>query len=203
MAEASTFADEIKSDNAYRRFSPWHYVNLPPDKKYDEVEASRQGDIVQGIEHCISVLRDRRASRADQAFYLRLLIHFIGDLHQPLHVGRLEDKGGNDLQVRWFDQGSNLHRVWDSNLIDSYGMSYKELSDNLPEWPKWRVRRAQQGSLLSWVGESQDLVNRVYASTERGEKLSHAYRYEWWNSLEEQLLVAGLRLAAVLNSIYA
>ena len=159
-------------------------------------------DLVTGIEYSLTVLKDPNASREDQAFYLKLLLHFIGDLHQPLHVGRKEDKGGNDIQLQWFNQGSNLHRVWDTNLIESYGMSYTELAGNLPRWSKSQVRERQQGSLLEWVDENQDLANRVYASVETGEKLSYNYRYQWWDVVEQQLLLAGLRLAAMLNEVY-
>jgi len=202
LAEASTFGDDIKSDPRYRRFTVWHYVNIPADQRYPETAHDPDGDLVAGIEHCLSVLKDPDAPREEQAFYLKLLIHFIGDLHQPLHVGRAEDKGGNDLQLQWFNQGSNLHRVWDTNLIESYGMSYTELAGNLPHWSKAQVRQIQGGSLLEWVDENQDLANRVYASVETGEKLSYPYRYQWWDVVEQQLLLAGLRLAAVLNDLY-
>ncbi len=202
LAEASTFGDDIKSDTLYRRFSVWHYVNIRPDQRYMESQHAPGGDLVTGIEHCISVLKDPYAPQEEQAFYLKLLLHFIGDLHQPLHVGRQEDKGGNDIQLQWFGEGSNLHRVWDSNLIDSYGMSYTELAGNLPQVSKRQVGEIQEGNLLAWVAENQDLAGRVYASVETGEKLSYRYRYLWWDTVERQLLLGGLRLAAVLNAIY-
>ena len=71
-----------------------------------------------GMEHCMSVLKDENASREDQAFHLKLLVHLIGDLHQPLHVGIAEDRGGNDIKVTWHYKKSNLHRVWDSEMIE-------------------------------------------------------------------------------------
>lgn len=202
LAEASTFGDDIKSDTLYRRFSAWHYVNIPADKRYPESAHAPGGDLVTGIEQCISVLKNPDAHREAQAFYLKLLLHFIGDLHQPLHVGRQEDKGGNDIQLQWFGNGTNLHRVWDTDLIESYGMSYTELAANLPGVSKKEVRRLQEGNLQAWVDENQDLAGRVYASVETGEKLSYPYRYAWWDTVERQLLLAGLRLAAVLNAIY-
>lgn len=202
LAEASTFGDDIKSDTLYRRFSAWHYVNIPSDQRYPLAAHAQGGDLVTGIEHCIAVLKDPDAPSDQQAFYLKLLLHFIGDLHQPLHVGRQEDKGGNDIQLQWFGDGTNLHRVWDSDLIESYGMSYTELAGNLPGATKKEVRTLQGGSLLDWVAENQDLAGRVYASVETGEKLYYPYRYAWWDTVEQQLLLAGVRLASVLNAIY-
>ena len=202
LAEVSNYGDAIKSDRAYDKFSPWHYVNFPADKAYTDVTPSPEGDVVQGIEKCIAILKDPQTSRKDQVFYLKMLIHLVGDLHQPLHVGRAADRGGNDIQVQWFGRGSNLHRVWDSNLIDDYGMSYTELARSLPRWSREKIRQIQQGSVYDWVEEIQEVTNQVYASVEVGEKLSYRYRYDWWDTVEEQLLIGGVRLAAVLNDIY-
>jgi hypothetical protein len=202
LAEVSNYGDAIKSDRAYSRFSPWHYVNFPADKAYTEVTPSPEGDVVQGIEKCIAILKDPQASRQEQVFHLKMLVHFIGDLHQPMHVGRAEDRGGNDIQLQWFGKGSNLHRVWDSNMIDDYGMSYTELARTLPRWSREKIQRIQQGSVYEWVEEIQEITNRVYASVEVGEKLSYRYSYVWWDTVEEQLLTGGVRLAAVLNEIY-
>jgi hypothetical protein len=202
IAEASTYADDIKSESTYRKFSPWHYVNLTPDGKYEDLPENKDGDIVLGINHCITVLKDKTSSLEDQRFYLKLLIHFIGDLHQPLHVGRAEDRGGNQIQLQWFDRGTNLHRLWDSNLIDDYGMSYLELASNLPVWSKSKVREVQQGEILDWVYEVRNVVNKIYEGVNIGDKLSYRYSYDWWPTVEDQLLRGGLRLASVLNTIY-
>lgn len=202
LAEVSNYGDEIKSDRAYSKFSPWHYVNFPADKAYTDVTPSPQGDVVRGIEKCIAILKDPQSPRKEVVFYLKMLIHLIGDLHQPMHVGRAEDRGGNDIQLQWFGRGSNLHRVWDSNLIDDYGMSYTELARTLPRWSREKIQQIQQGSVYEWVEEIQEVTNRVYASVEVGEKLSYRYRYDWWDTVEAQLLTGGVRLAAVLNEIY-
>ena len=135
LASVSNFADEIKADRTYKEFSAWHYVNFPADKDYGDVEPSPYGDLMIGIQKCIAIVKNENSSKEDKAFYLKMLVHFIGDLHQPMHVGRLEDKGGNDLQVQWFGKGSNLHKVWDANMINDYGMSYSELA--LAPFPIW------------------------------------------------------------------
>lgn len=202
LAFVSTYADEIKSDRDYKEYSPWHYVNFPFDKKYGEEAPSEYGDLIKGIEKCISVLKNAEASRKEKAFYLKLLIHFVGDLHQPLHVGRSEDKGGNDIQVQWFGSGSNLHRVWDTNMIEEYNMSYKELAENLPSINRKEKKKIQAGSLLDWVYESQDLAKEVYSSANTGEKLGYKYMYDHFEAVRVQLQKGGLRLAKLLNEIF-
>lgn len=202
LAKVSTFGDDIKADRDFKKFSAWHYVNFPADKKYTDVEPSEYGDIVVGIQKCISIVKDKKSSQADKIFYLKLLVHLIGDLHQPMHVGRLDDKGGNDIQVQWFSKSSNLHRVWDSNMIDDYGMSYTELASSLPKLKKKQKIFIQAGTVYDWVEESQDLANKVYDSAEIGDKLYYRYSYVWWGTVETQLQKGGLRLAKVLNDIF-
>lgn len=202
LAKVSTFGDDIKADRNFKKFSAWHYVNFPSDKKYTDVEPSKYGDIVVGIQECIRIVKDDNSSEANRVFYLKLLVHLVGDLHQPMHVGRLEDKGGNDIQVQWFNKGSNLHKVWDSNMIEDYGMSYTEIATSLPKLNKKQKMFIQEGTLYDWVEESQEVANKVYESVEVGEKLYYRYSYVWWGTVETQLQKGGLRLAKVLNDIF-
>ncbi|MBD0779030.1 S1/P1 nuclease [Maribacter sp. ANRC-HE7] len=202
LSAISNFADEIKADSRYREFSAWHYVNVPPGKDYKDIEPNTYGDLVTGIRKCVEVVGNKKNPKEDRVFYLKMLVHLVGDLHQPMHVGRLEDKGGNDIQVQWFGRGSNLHRVWDSNMIDDYGLSFTELANTLPSLDKKARRKIQAGEVLDWVKESQEIADKLYDSVEIGEKLSYRYSYDWWGTVESQLHKGGLRLAKVLNDIF-
>lgn len=204
LAFVSTYGDDIKSDPAYRKYNPWHYVNLEPgETKYTKEKANPDGDLVYAINTSIAVLKDKNSSKEDKAFFLKMLVHFLGDLHQPLHAGRGEDKGGNDIQVRWFGDGSNLHRVWDSEMINDFQMSYTELAHNSDELSKAEIKKIQRGSVLDWMYESKELANKVYHSVERGEKLGYEYMYKWFPVVHDQIQKGGLRLAKVLNDIFA
>jgi len=202
LASVANYADNIKSDTLYRKFSPWHYVNFPADKKYTEVTPSSSGDLVMAIQKCVEIVKNPNSSEADKSFYLKMLVHLVGDLHQPMHAGRKEDKGGNDIQIRWFGNGSNLHRLWDSDMIDKFGMSYTELADNLPVITKNERKQLQIGTVYDWVEESQDIANELYDSVEIGEQLGYRYSYVYWDTVEQQLLKGGLRLASVLNELF-
>ncbi len=202
LAMVSTFADDIKSDPAYDKYYTWHYVNFALDGTYEESIKNERGDIVTGIEHCIRILRDNRSSKADKAFFLKMLVHFIGDLHQPLHIGRAEDKGGNDIQVQWFGKGTNLHRVWDENMIDHYDMCYHELAANRDKLSKHEIRRIQEGSVIDWMYDSRKFTEDIYNSVETGENLRYRYNYLYFETLRNQLHKGGLRLAKLLNDIF-
>ena len=201
LALVANYADDINSDDAYRSYGPWHYVNVPFDKTYETHDHSDQGDLIQGIDSCIAVIKSSTATKEDKAFHLRLLVHFIGDLHQPMHTGIAEDKGGNDFQVRWFNDGTNLHSVWDTRMIESYGMSYTELATNLPELSKAEYSAMAAGTHRDWMKDSRVLVKDIYAHTEVGEKLGYRYMYDYFETVRNQLHKGGVRLAALLNEL--
>ena len=202
LALVSTFGDDIKSDKRYNHFYTWHYVNMPFDVTYERSVRNPQGDLVIGIKKCKEIILDKNTSKEDKVFYLKLLVHFMGDLHQPLHVGRSEDKGGNDIQVQWFGSGTNIHSVWDSKMIDHYNMTYTELADNTDKISKNQVQFLQQGTLEDWVNETHQLAIKVYGTVEVGEKLGYNYMYENFELTRSQLQKGGIRLAKVLNELF-
>jgi len=202
LALTSTYADEIKSDRRYSEFYTWHYINMPLDVDYENSEKNPNGDLVTGIAYCKKIISDENSSDADKAFYLKLLIHFIGDLHQPMHVALAEDKGGNDFEVQWFYNDTNLHRVWDKEMINSYNMSYIELAANADELTKAQVNAIQQGSTIDWVNETHTLTKKVYATVKEGDNLRYRYSYDHFETVRSQLQIAGIRLAKVLNDLF-
>jgi len=202
LAFVSTYADEIKSDKRYNKFYTWHYINMPLDSNYENSEKNPSDDLVSGINHCVSIIKDKNASDDDKAFYLKLLIHLIGDLHQPMHIGLAEDKGGNDFKVQWFYNDTNLHRVWDSQMIDKYDMSYNELAENADILDRKQVKAIQEGTIVDWVNETHELTRKVYANVKPDENLRYRYSYENFETVRTQLQKAGIRLAKVLNDLF-
>ena len=202
IAYISTYADEIKSDYRYNAYNSWHYANMELDENYDSSKKNSKGDIIQAIGKCIKVLKSKRASKKDRKFYLKLLIHFIGDLHQPLHLGKKSDKGGNDVKIKWFGKISNLHRLWDSDLIDSSKLSYTELSKNLPRLSQAQQREFASSPISIWIEETHKITKKIYNDLPENGNLGYRYRYENFETIRLQLLKAGLRLAYVLDDIF-
>ena len=202
LALVSTFGDDIKSDPRFKEFEVWHYVNMKFDETYETSKKNPKGDLVTGVAYCKTVIKDPNASDADKAFYLKMLIHLIGDLHQPLHVGRFEDRGGNDIKVQWFYKDTNLHKLWDSQMIDSFKMSYSEIAANDAYLSKKQVKFLQEGSVIDWVNDTQNLTKSIYASVAPGENLSYAYSYKFMDVARSQMQIGGIRLAKVLNDLF-
>ena len=201
LAEVSTFMDFIKSDRKYDHMSPWHYCTIPDGKTYEESGTPEGGDAVTAIRRLISELKSKQFTDEDESFALKLLVHLIGDIHQPLHVGNGEDRGGNDIKIEYFWRSSNLHRVWDSGIIDQQNFSYTEYADWIDHANKEKKEIWSNDDLMTWIYESRDLRNQVYEIPE-SERLSYGYNYKNLEIVNQRLLQAGIRLAAVLNSIY-
>ena len=201
LAMAATWMDEIRSDRAYDYTRDWHWVTIPDGSTYALADKNPDGDAVEAIERMIVALKSDTLSPARKVFCLKVLVHLVGDLHQPLHVGRGDDKGGNSFQVQWFHKGSNLHRVWDSGLIDEEGLSYSELSAALDHADKQRVQQLVRGTVADWAQEDLEFRQRIYPP-EKGADLGYEYKYTNWPLVEDQLLKGGIRLAGLLNAIF-
>lgn len=202
MALVSTFGDEIKSDHSYDKYKVWHYLDLPKGKTYEEVKKDPGPNILSAIEKCKAGLKDNTTARKKKQFYLKMLIHLIGDLHQPLHLGHSDDLGGNKIIVFWFGKPSNLHRVWDENLLNSYLMSYSELAKNQQELTSTEIKAIQKGNLVSWMEKTRKITKEIYQTAENGDRLSYRYMYQWMPIVREQLQKGGIRLAKELNEIF-
>ena len=203
LAFVSTYADEIKSDRAYSKYSPWHYVNYALGTSYDVSNRTDAGDIIFGIEQCVKVLSDANSSVEEQQFHLALLVHLIGDMHMPLHAGREEDRGGNDIKLSWFSKPSNLHRLWDSDLIESVNLSYTELAAELnSQLSSNQLARYNSGTYLDWIEDSHEAAASIYASAKEDDRLAYRYSYEYNDLLFAQLQKGGVRLARLLNQLF-
>ena len=119
-----------------------------------------------------------------------------------MHVGRSEDRGGNNIKVLWFGKKSNLHRVWDSEMINGYQMSYSELADNLPIYTTAEQNDIVNTTVLDWMHESQSHAKQIYGSVEQDERLSYAYQQKHFPLVRDRLYKGGLRLAKLLNDIF-
>lgn len=204
MAEASTWPDEMRSDPSLfwqKTAGPWHYVTVPNGKAYAQAGAPPEGDAVTALRRFATTVRDPRASPADRQLALRFIIHIVGDLHQPLHVGNGSDRGGNDLRVTFDGRSSNLHSVWDSALIDDEQLSFTEMA----AWLGARVTPAESRRLMVadpavWIAESAALRDQIYPAP--GEtRLGYRYVFENKARMERRLTAAGFRLAAHLNRL--
>jgi hypothetical protein len=203
LAEISTYADENRAnpDEFWQKVAgPFHYVTVPKGKVYEDVGAPAKGDSFTALKMFTKTLKDPTAARADRQRALAMIVHIIGDLHQPLHAGNGTDRGGNDVKVEFFWEESNLHRVWDSGLIDRRKLSYTEWYEFLA--PKISADLAKQWYTtdpLVYIKESTEIRDTIYPDSE---KLSWQYLYDHTPVMKTRLQQAGVRIAAHLNEVF-
>jgi hypothetical protein len=200
LAMASTWMDEIRSDSTYDYAVTWHYTTIPDGKKYEDVAAKPDGKVIDMIEKFITDLKGRKLTKKQELETLKMLVHLVGDIHQPLHVGKPGDRGGNDVKVKWFRSESNLHRVWDSDMIDDTKLSYTELAESLGKPDKVTIKKWQATTVRDWAYESMTYRPQVYDIGNGN--LSYPYGYKYYAIAKQRMLQAGVRLAGVLNQIY-
>lgn len=206
LAMSANWGDFIKSDSSYNYMYNWHFVNLPAglDKSgiYNFLETEKSPNLYNKIPDLIAVLKKSNSTADEKKLALRMLVHLAGDLGQPMHVARKEDLGGNRVSVLWFNEKSNLHRVWDEQLIDYQQLSYTEYAKAINHPSAVQLYNWQNTSLKDCIYESYSICNKIYENTKPDSKLSYKYNFEWVNTLNEQLLKSGVRLAKMLNDIY-
>lgn len=190
------------ADYAYTK--TWHYKNIDKGKSFEKAPKIKEGNIVDAIYLQTETLRNPTASKEEKALALKMLVHFLGDIHQPMHLGRATDRGGNYHNIKFFKTGTNLHSVWDTNLLEAaHAWSHTEWQreiDRLPSERQYTI--IKDGNPDSWGKETYELCQQVYEATPEGVNVEYDYIADWTPTIETQLEKGGLRLADVLNSIF-
>lgn len=207
VAMASTWADHVRSDPAYRSYSPWHYINLKAGLTHSEIETKLLQDTATNLytklNFVVNELKKKDLEADKKILYLRLLIHFVGDIHQPLHAGRPEDLGGNRIRVVWFGDSTNLHSMWDDKLPEFQKLSYTEFAGAINHTTKKQRTAWQKQPVTDWFIESYDIAQKLYDEiTQPNQRLSYEYNFKHMDTMNQRLLMGGVRLAGLLNEIF-
>ena len=201
LADVSTWADEIRYLPEWKRAEPWHFISIDDGETLATTARSPQGDVLEAMERMEATLRDPAATAAKKAEALRFLVHFVGDVHQPLHVGRRGDAGGGKIPLLFTQRRTDLHWVWDALIINDQGYSYSELARALDHPTAAEVALWQRAGFTEWIAESLALRAEVYRLP-AGPRIDYLYAFEHWPTIKRRLLQAGVRLAGRLNAIF-
>ncbi|WP_428328217.1 S1/P1 nuclease [Mucilaginibacter sp.] len=207
IAMTSNWADFIKSDPNYSYLYSWHFIDFDKAYTYPEMqtylEQDTKVDAYTKMLFLIAELKKKDLTKENQLLYLRMLIHIIEDVHQPMHTAHTDDKGGNDFKVNWFSTPTNLHSVWDSQLIDFQQLSYTEYATAINH-TTWSQRNEWQKAPISkWLFESNQIAEKLYTEIKPGDTLNYKYNFSHIEIVNQQMLKAGVRLAGILNQIFA
>ena len=201
LGELGLWADRIRSDPAYADAAPWHYVNIPNGETIADHVTPPEGDVLWAIEHFRARLGDAGLDDRERGEALRFLVHFVVDLHQPLHVGLAEDRGGNEIAIVYGGETINLHRFWDSQVIERAGIPQVEYTARIAG----AAAAVVDDIVLDhgvWAGESLALRRTVYSFGVDGREPAAEYLEVASELTTNRLALAAARLAATLNSIF-
>ena len=195
LSSVSTWPDEQRN----RATSHWHYLNFPRDScTYQAGRECPDGNCLVGvIDKQLEVLASSAPDDA-RLIALKNVVHFTADVHQPLHVGYLDDRGGNSYQLQAFNKGSNLHALWDSGLIGNLKEDADTLTNRL--LAKRNAPIAPDLNMAHAAEESCRIVGTTGFYPQR--TVGPDYVAQYTLVLEQQLVVAGARLAGMLNRLF-
>ena len=210
LAEVSTWADEIRGQR--RETARWHFVNIPihpppgTPATYDAARDCPRGDcVVAAIDRLAGVLHEKAALPRDRLEALKFVVHFVADLHQPLHASNDNDRGGNTIAVILGGRETSLHAAWDWGILaPAVGHDERAFARRLAQAisPE-RAAEWRGGAAADWANESNSIARRfVYGEWPHGPgALPHDYATMALPVVNDQLEKAGVRLAAVLNEM--
>lgn len=201
MADVSTWADEHRNPTTGK----WHFLNLPRGLNHpqfvDFINQQKNDNVYGAILKEEAVLKNKASTPGQMNSALMYLIHLVGDAHQPMHISRAEDKGGNTIQVRFDNVGTNLHSLWDSKLIDHEGLSEEQIAKQYDWANATQIKKWQADSPIEWLWESYQISTELYADIKPGQKLDEAYYQKYIKTIHLRIDQAGIRLAGELNRL--
>jgi hypothetical protein len=204
LVQDANWADEIRDQR--RDTGAWHYVDIPLGAPgYDaRRDCPANACVVAQIENDLRTLRNAQLSKDARAEALRFLVHFVADVHQPLHAEDNDDKGGNQVRVEIGRERTNLHRVWDADVVEALGFDAGAAADNIERGLSPAQRKAwAAGTPADWANESHAIASdAIYPPLMGRRELRLPRDYIWRNAGLTRMLLAkaGLRLAWLLNS---
>jgi hypothetical protein len=208
----STWADELRNDPQFKETAPWHYVNVPVGLDYPAFAAQLKATLAPApavpanayaaLLQVRQDLKDPQKTLDEKRTALKFLIHLVGDVHQPLHTGHAEDKGGNSILVSWRGRDTNLHSIWDGDLVEYSGFTYTEMAAAYDHATPAQIKQWQKDDPTTWLFESYQLCTPAYAAAVANPKFDWRFYPTFGPTVEQQIQKAGIRLAGVLNEVF-
>lgn len=199
----ANWLDNASHTPAYAYTKTWHYLNVDEGHTLASMPKNPDGDVLKAVTELTARLKAGGLSHEEENVALRMLIHLVGDMHCPMHAGRLSDLGGNRRPVRMFGKERNLHGVWDSDIPEAaHRWSYTEWQREVDRADRKTIECIQAGDPADWMAETLAICRRIYDATPEGTNISYDYVAEYAPVVEQQFLRGGLRLARLLNEIY-
>lgn len=198
LSEHAYWADKIAYTSEWKHTQPWHYISITDQGEYGSLDTPTPENILSALRLCILNLSSDM-SASEKKNWLKFLIHFTGDIHQPLHMGRKEDEGGNKIAVI-YGKKTNLHSIWDTGFIEKQELTSEDYVIRL----RSQNRRTEdlKKNFDEQVLIKENLEIRPFVYSFKDAHIDPAYEAQAVQIIEERLWTGGIRLAALLNKIF-
>lgn len=199
----ANWLDNASHQPEYEYTKTWHYKNIEAGQQIEDVPPFPTGDIITVLQDMYEKLKSHSLPKEEEALTLKMFVHLMGDLHQPMHMGHNSDVGGNKWNIKVFNESANLHHAWDEELVEfGHRWTYTEWTNQLDRKSKKEIEAIVAGDFFSWGKETWEYSKQIYEATPIDYKISYDYIADWTPLVEQQFLKGGLRLARLLNEIY-
>lgn len=215
FAKACTWADAIKHNKKYKHLKAWHYINVPRNTKQITPNILKKHCKANCITHAITTHAKQFHTTThtwQKTQALMLLGHWLGDLHQPLHVSFASDLGGNKNKIKSTTKCKNLHWYWDECLLTTHKKPYEEtLKDLNQQWRSSPIKQWQNSTLTSWTNGSFQLIkepsflycefkNTLCKRKTTKIQIGDSYHHKYSPILQKQIIKAAARLVAIIDT---
>ena len=208
ISEACTWADDARREPQYANTANWHFLNLPLGLNYESfktlLDTAKTENVYSALMNAEKELTNKNSSKQKKIHALKFLMHFVGDLHQPMHISREEDKGGSTIQVNYNEKGTNLHSLWDTRMLEKEGLTVSQLAVKFDNISEADIKQWQSDSVTQWMWESYQISTSLYAEIEQMNKkvIDDTYYQKHMPTVQKRMQQAAIRLAGLLNKIY-
>jgi hypothetical protein len=197
FADAANWMDVIKSDKKYDYMRKLHYINAD---RGQNILLNDDENIIGALTKTIDELKNYKSlSKEDIKIKICIIFHLIGDLHQPLHVGYGDDRGGNNFQINFYGKGTNLHSFYDSGIIEYKNLTLPECL-NSKKYTKEEIAAIEKIDVVDWANQSRKYLSVIYKTNNH--KIDDSYVDNNYPIIKDQILRAGIRLSSVLKDIF-
>lgn len=198
LADVANWMDQIRDEQP--KTKPLHFINIEKDQTYVDAKKPNIVTTLKQVIHDLDEYGDYSSGQTE--INIKYLVHLVGDLHQPLHVGYGIDIGGNNVVVNFKGKKQKLHGIWDSGIIKQAGIDYNACMAEAGKLSEADIKKIAEIDPLAWMNESRANLKSVY-NFKKNEPISDEYIQQSADIIKTQLVRAGIRLAAVLNKAFS
>lgn len=198
LSSFAVWADQARNTTEWNYTGGWHYIDVADSGTYGHEATQLPDDVLEAINYCVDKLKSNITS-TEKTTWLKFLVHFVGDVHRPMHVGRPGDRGGNSTQVS-YGKTMNLHYLWDTAFISKNSLSPAAYANALKSQNRSQIELTRPFSTDVVIKE--DLALRPFMYSYKNGVIDGNYEKQAFQIVDERLWTGGLRLASLLNSIF-